>query len=461
VIAAAAGGAGLLCAIWFAPVLGVLMGWPGSDVDPDARVFAFLSIATILCGLGAGLVPARAGVRGDVTACLKGHRGATAGAIRPGRIRSMLIVAQTAASVVLVVLAALLVRALADVAWQDPGYDPERLLTVVASAPGVSRDEVDEARAGTYWMTALDRVRALPGVESAALAAYPPFGIAFGRPSDEPFINETDAAYFDVIGARLVRGRSYTDAEVRAGEPVAVISEGVARRFWGVDDPLGDGLARVNERLSRYRVIGVVADAMVFGLDHRGKPLIYLPHSTFRRTAMVVRTPAPAATAPVVTQALAAIAPDSRPRAMVVSERFDRDFQAPRRMAAVSTAVAALALATAAVGLYGVTSFVVGRRRHEIGVRMAIGARAGGVVRLLVRDGMRPVLIGMALGVAAALAAGSLLASLMYGVSVRDPIALIAAVVVLLVVTLVAVAVPATRAARTDPALVLRADGGG
>jgi predicted permease len=450
-LGAAAVSLGFVFAGWFSPVLAVYMGLPGADVDPDARVYAFLAVALVLSGLAAGLAPARYGARGDLTRCLKGAR---AGArTSTGWFRSALVGFQAAASIMLVVLAALFVRSLLHITWLDPGFDVDRLLVVSADLPRVRATPDDDQRAARHWDAALARVRAMPGVERAALAELPPFGFAVGDP-EQTFTSRTDSGYFSTVGLRVLRGRLYTETEVRAGEPVAVLSEGLARRFWGEEDPLGASLGRVLERAARLQIIGIVNDARTTAVEHV-TPIVYVPGVT-PRTQLVIRTNEPQALAGVVREALAALSPDIQTSVMVVADRFDREFQQPRRLATLATGVAAFALGLATVGLVGVTAFVVRQRTREIGIRMAMGARPADVIRGVIRDGLRPVAIGLIAGLVVALLTAQVVAGLLYGVSARDPVAISVAVVILLAAATAALVLPARRAALVDPAEVLR-----
>jgi predicted permease len=450
-LGAAAVSLGFVFAVWFSPVLAVYMGMPGADVDPDARVYAFLVLTLALSGIAAGLAPARYGARGDLTECLKGARVRTSGGT--GWFRSALVGFQAAASIMLVVLAALFVRSLLHITWLDPGFDVDRLLVVSANVPWVRATPAEEQRAVQHWEAALARVQTMPGVERVALAERPPFSMSTGDP-DVILTNRTDAGYFSTVGLRVLRGRLYTEDEVRAGEPVAVISEGVARRFWRDEDPLGVSLERVFERAANLRVIGIVNDAITTEIEHI-TPIVYIP-GVVPRTQLVVRTREPQALAGVVREALAALSPDIQSSVRIVADRFAAEFRQPRRLATLATGIAVFALGLAAVGLVGVTAFVVRQRTREIGIRMAMGARPADVIRGVVRDGLRPVAIGLIAGLVVALLTAQVVAGLLYGVGARDPVAISVAVVILLAAATAALVLPARRAALVDPAEVLR-----
>jgi predicted permease len=449
-LAGAAGAAGFILARWLSSVVAAGMNLPGADVDPDPRVYAFVVLASALCAIVAGVAPARHGIHADVRACLRS--GPIAGA-RPGaRTRSVLIGAQAAASIVLLALAALLVRSLAQVAWSDPGIDIGRLLTVTVRFPSTPDAE---ARQKAFWSLALERIGALPGVERAALAGFPPFGTTLGDP-DRVMMNGTDANYATVVGLRVLRGRWYTASEAAAREPVAVITARLGRRYWGHDDPIGSDAGRIAARFSNLQIIGVVADAQTGRLIDGRTQFVYTPLASFDWVGAAVRAPSPREVAGALGAILADLSPGIRPNVTIVEDRIAGDFDRPRRHAILGASVALVALAVSVVGLFGLTAFVVGARTREIGIRIALGARAVDVTRLLVRQGMQAVIVGLACGLAIALIAGPFAASLLYDVSARDPVALGAAAGVLLLAALTAVLVPTRRAVRTDPAAALR-----
>jgi ABC-type antimicrobial peptide transport system permease subunit len=286
------------------------------------------------------------------------------------------------------------------------------------------------------------------------LSTTPP-GTTLGNPDGVVF-NRTDAEYFNATGIQLVRGRMYTPAEVRTRAPIAVITEQLVRQYWGLDDPLGASLERVNKRHAQLRVIGVATDAFMFGLQARPTAMVFLPGVEASDASMIVRLRDPRASHGAVQQALASLSADVRSDVFVVADRFDREMARPRGVAIVATAIAALALGLSLVGLYGVTVFLVRVRTREIGIRIALGARAVDVVHGLAREGMRPVVIGLLAGMVASMLVGRVVAGMLYGISARDPIALGGGTMVLLVTTLIAILMPARRAARIDPATTLR-----
>jgi putative ABC transport system permease protein len=456
----AAGAIGLALAIWLGPVLARAIGVPITfDLAPDARVFAFLVLVSCVAGIGAGLAPARYGARGDLLTPLKGDGPRVGPSGRPSRLRGALIGVQAAASLVLLVVASLSVRAALRATQIDVGFDANHLVAVSAN-PG--RDEAAKA----YLAVALDRVRAAPGVQAASLTEMPPysggtFGMTFTRGSatHRAFLNRTDAGYFSTLGLRILRGRTYSEAEVAAAAPVVVVSESMARRLWGAADPLGQVLEEFKDvdNAPRVTVIGVVSDTVSARLQEIRTAAVYRPLTQMRFARMVVRTAgSPDAALPALRAALIPIDPRVRVDMGLVRDGLQRELDLPRTFAAISGYVAALALALAAIGIYGVTAFVTGQRTREIGLRIAVGASRTDVVRLLLGDSLRPVAIGLTAGLIIALIASRLFEGTLYGVKARDPIAFSVAALTLFAAAALSTYVPTRRAARVDPVVVLR-----
>lgn len=456
----AAGATGLALAIWLVPVLARVIGIPITfDLAPDARVFAFLVVVSCVAGIGAGLAPARYGARGDLLTPLKGDGPRVGQSGRPSRLRGALIGVQTAASLVLLVVAALAVRAAVRATQIDVGFDANHLVAV-SGTPG--RHETATA----YLAVALDRVRSVPGVQAASLTDSPPYNggyipMNFTRDgiTHRAFLAHTDASYFSTLGLRTLRGRTYSDAEVSAAAPVVVVSESLASRLWGSEGPLGQILEdfKVRDKQPRVTVIGVVSDTVSARLHEIRTSSLYRPLTLMPTARIVVRTSGPPEAAlPALRAALQPI--DSRVRVdmNLVRDGLQRELDAPRTFAAIAGYVAALALALAAIGMYGVTAFVTGQRTREIGLRIAVGASRADVVRLLLGDSLRPVAIGLAAGLVMTLVASRLFEGAMYGVRARDPIAFSVAAIMLLAAGALSTYIPTRRAARADPVVALR-----
>jgi predicted permease len=456
----AAGAMGLAFAIWLAPVLARLINVPITyDLAPDVRVFAFLMVVSCAAGIGAGLAPARYGARGDLLTPLKGDGPRVGRSGRPSRLRASLIGVQAAASLVLLVIASLAVRGAVRATQIDLGFDANRLIAV-SGFPG--RDDA----AKVYLDVAVERVRAVPGVSAASLASWPPFSgpnilMGFKRGGEEhrASLNRTSADYFSTVGLRIVRGRAYTEAEVAVDAPVALVSETLARLLWGSAEPLGQVLDefKLIDKAPRVTVIGVVADAVTARLQEIRTATVYRPLTQLRYARMVVRSEGPPeAVLPTLRAALLPIDPRVRVEVSPVRDGLQRELEMPRSFATIAGYVAALALALAVIGIYGVTAFVTGQRTREIGLRIAVGASRTDVVRLLLGDSLRSVVLGLGGGLIVALIASRFFSGAMYGVSALDPIAFAAAAITLLVSAALAAYVPTRRAARVDPVVVLR-----
>jgi predicted permease len=473
VIGAAAGFAGFMLSLWLVPAITRGVGLPMStEVSFNWTVMLFATSIGIASGLGAGLAPARYGARGDIAGILKAQSLQSGSSPKASRLRRGFIAFQAAASMLLLVTSALFLRAALHITHVDLGFDADKLVAVTLAFPGspgygAPKTESQQAEMTAFWRRAVDRVSALPSVERASLTLYPPFSgltsmttIDHGGSPYTIFNHRTDAAYFATAGHRIVRGRAYTADEVASRAPVALVSEGLARDFLPGIDPIGAPLKTMtaDKEGGRITIIGVVADAMASNIRARGNGAVYQPidPDSLADARLLVRSADPGHVVRDVENALVAIDPRVRPSSQIVRESVEKFMNEPRVLAGLSTAVAVLALVLSVLGIFGVTSFVVGQRTQEVSVRMAIGASAGDVVRLLIRQNMWPVVGGLATGLGAALLGTRVLTGALSGISPYDPLAIIPAVLVLAVTALAAVAIPALRAARTDPAAVLR-----
>ena len=347
--------AGLLITVWLLPVLTRAAGAPASlDVSMDANVLAFLIVVSVAAGLGAGVAPAKHAAHDDVNSVLKsGGRGGGSG--RLNRIRATLLGVQAAASVVLVVLAALLTRGMVAATRVDVGFAADRMLAVVPAFPPGEHGRV-AARA--FVDAAIERLAAIPGIAAYSLATFPPYGGAsrvtvFNRPDGRYTVNynDTSAEYFDTLGLRVLRGRTYTASEVRDRARVAVVSETVARDFFPGEDPLGQPLSRVVEDGGDAVIIGVVSNAMTTRLRERSEATLYQPLTNPHAARLLIRTDAsPSLYIATIRSALQPL--DSRARLEVtpVSDGLARQLGESRTLASLASTFAAVALCLAIVG---------------------------------------------------------------------------------------------------------------
>jgi putative ABC transport system permease protein len=440
----------------------------------DPAVFGFaLGVAALACLLS-GLAPAISASKVDLNTALKDGGRVARGGARHARLRDALVVAEVALALTLLVAAGLMLRSYRRLLDAPAGYDTENVLTLEMSLPR-AYDTRDER--ANFFREAVARARALPGVEVAAAAQSLPLRgpgltdpvVVEGRPEPArgaiPFVRQNIVTpdYFRAMGMRILRGRTFTERETWEEGGAIMINETFARKFFAGEDPLGK---RIKLGLEKpwMTVVGVVGDTLEDGFDNDPIEQMFFPYTNpsdelpLSFLTLVLRTSTdPATLATSAREEVRRIDPDvpvSRVQTMrAVAERSNAG---ARFNLLLTTLFASLALALAAVGIYGVMAYTVAERTHEIGVRVALGARAGDVVGMIVGRGMRLALFGVAAGVACALAATRLASSLLFGVSATDPLTFAAVALLLVVVALAACIVPAWRATRVDPLDALR-----
>jgi predicted permease len=463
------------------------IGDRGSLVSMDWRVLAFAFIVSIATGILFGLIPALHGSRTTLSETLKETSSRSGTGFRHNKSRSFLVVAEMALALVLLVGSALLIRTSMALAVVNPGYDANNVLTMRMSLSG-SRFLTSE---GVEQMVRDGRARleALPGVELASATCCVPleggYGLPFnivGRPpGKEPFHGgggwaTVSPGYFEVFKIPVKRGRTFTDREVAGGTPVVVINEAMAKRFWKDTDPLKDrlvigrGVMREFAGEPERQIIGVVGDSRDGGLNSEPGPKMFVPQAqvpdavnalNVRLTPMawVVRTRVPplslsAAIQEQLRQASGLPVSDVRAMTEVVSRSTSRQ----RFNMLLMTIFGGSALLLAAIGIYGLMAYSVQQRTQEIGIRMALGALGSDVRRMVVLQGMRLALVGVVIGVAAALALARVIAGFLYGVQARDPGVFVGVPILLSLVALFAVWLPARRASLVAPVIALRAE---
>jgi predicted permease len=436
------------------------------EITMDLRVLAFALAASILTGLLAGALPAFRAGRSELTDALKeGGRGDSALGIRT---RRLLVVCEVALSVVLLMGAAVMLRSLVALRTVDAGFDSQGVLTMRVSLANTRYPKPAERTA--FFDTALERLRALPGVTAAgAIDDLPLMGgsvqpiVVEGRPEllprDQPTVQvrSITPGYLRTMSIPVVRGRDVEPGDVE----VLLVSRGAAKLLWGEGDPIGQRvtLPLVSRTLAR-QVVGIVADVKQDGVTERPQPTVY-SYTRERGSAsltLVARTSQPPGSlAPLAVGVIRALDPEQpvqEVRTMV--EVRDALLSSQRLSALLLGLFAALALSLATVGIYSVLSYIVRGRSREIGIRSALGAQSRDVVRMVVREGMTPALVGIAAGAVAALLASLSLERLVFGVSASDPLTLTAVGALLAIVALLASLVPAYRAARVAPSTALR-----
>ena len=444
-----------------------------SELAIDVRVLVFAFVVTLGTGVLFGLAPAWQVSRAGLSGVLKegGRSAVTSG----GRwVRNGLLVAEVALSIVLLVGATLLIRSFAKLTDVDPGFSPERVLAFRVALPPTSYPEPHNQVA--FYDRLLEKLRATPGVESAAMVQQVPMrggyilsfavqGRPPARPGEEPSANHRVVSpdYLTTLGIPLLRGRWFSEADADKAPLVAVIDEAFAKRHFANEDPIGRGIDIGNGTDGFYQIVGVVANVHHDGLDTGTAPTMYVPfkQDVFSSMWMTVRVNGdPGQMAGAARQAVRDVDPSLpaysiTPMSDLVSESF-----AQRRFSMMLLGLFAfVALFLAAVGLYGVVAYTVSQRTQEIGVRMAIGAQRGDVLRMVVGGGMKLAIIGTAIGIAGALALASLVASMLFGVTPFDPASYAVTAGVLLAVAALACYVPARRAMSVDPLIALRRAG--
>jgi putative ABC transport system permease protein len=450
------------------------------EVTLDTQVLVFTLVVSILTGVLAGLIPSLRFTRTDVNEALKqGSRGSSDAS--GGKTRNVLVVSEVALSLVLLIGAGLMVRTLWELRSVKPGFDSANVLTMDVVVPA----DRFSAPAGqvNFFQEVLQRVRALPGVDAAGVidslplsdgGSHQPFSIE-GRPvlpmSEQPEVDVRliSPGYLKAMHVPVIRGRDLSDAD-SAGRPgAALISDALAQRFWPNEDPLGKHITLTFSPDVVREVVGIVGNVKVDSLDEtRPVDTIYTsvaqvtvsPGEKWRSFSltMAVRTSSdPHKATSAITSAVHEVGPDIPVVNVLSMEDVIAQSMSPQRFNFFLLAsFAALALLLAAVGIYGVLSYTVRRRVREIGIRMALGASNSDVLRLVVSDGMKPILLGVGVGLAAALALSRLVASLVFGVRPTDPLTFAVVVVVLIGVGVLANILPAYRATLVEPVRTLR-----
>ena len=473
-LAVAAGIMAMMIAAWAGTLLRRLLfpsiHWTSGVLD--WRVAAFTTVVALITGLAAGLAAALRASRTDIAQTLKA--GGREGSIRGSRLRALLVAVQVALSTVLLVGAALFLKSLHAVRGLNLGYDVQRLVTISAHSDGGDRKAQNVARA-TGLPELAARLAGVPGVERVALTSMSPmYGFSFTqvfyangdtlpRWSDGvPNVTGVSPEYFETIGLRLMRGRKLTASDLQNGG-VAIINRTLARTSWPNGEAIGQCLRLRTPTASCVTVIGVVDDARRAQLLEEPVRHVYLPAprtGAYSPDYVIVRVPPDQAARleRVARQEGARIFSGSEISVLRMSDVLAPQYRPWELGATLFTVFGALALIVAAVGVFSTLSHDVSQRRHELGVRAALGATLADIVGLVVGQGVRVVVIGAAVGVLLALAGGRLITSLLYGVAPTDPWSLSMVMVILVLVAAVASSIPAWRATRADPLEALRAD---
>jgi predicted permease len=474
VLLALLGGAcGLLVAAWASRALVALIASVPFGIATDLhlgldpRVLLFTLGLSLVTGLVFGLAPALQASRPELVTALKSQAPPPSGAGRRLTGRNLLVAAQVAFSLVTLIAAGLFLRSLGAAQRTDPGFETERLLTLNLD---LDLGGYDPARGQIFVRQMIERVSAVPAVLRAAVAQAGPLQGSYAR---SVFLEGQDASksgtliqingvgprYFETVGVPLVRGRAFTEGDREGAPPVVVVNQTLAAKFWPGRDPIGQRFRFFGDKFL-VEVVGVAKDVKYNTLGEDPQPYIYLPLAQrYGGTlTLVARTAGdPAAVLPTVEREVRGMDKDLPvTNAATVSRVLGDGLWAPRAGASLLAVFGLLALVLAAVGIYGVTSFSVARRAREIGIRMALGARRGTVLGMVLAQGMTVVAIGLAAGVLAAASVSRLAAGLLFGISPTDPLAFGVTSLLLAAVALAANLLPARRATAVDPVTALR-----
>lgn len=470
---------GLGLAVWWSDLL-VALGKNdiprAVQVGLDWRVLGFTLGLSVLTGIVFGLVPAVHLSKTELTESLKEGRGFGGGARRNG-VRSVLVIAELAIAVILLISAGLLIQSLWRLEHVKPGLQAENVLTLNVAVPDVRYSSEKQAR---FFSDLTARLGSLPGVQSASAISPLPlngdrFVISFqidGRPvppKDEPSADVFVAApnYFRTLGIPIIRGRDFEVRDEHSSAPVAIVTESFARQYFPGEEAVGK---RIKPGITTWdneddvvrEIVGVVADVRNRALNSAPQPAYYLPQSQvpFTQLTMVLKTAGdPHALVSSVNREVANLDPELPVFSVKTMEEYISESVAgPRFNTTLLSIFAAVALLLTIIGLYGVMSYSVAQRTNEIGIRMALGAQTRDVLGLIVRQGVQMVLLGLGVGILGALALTRLLSTLLFGVTTKDPITFVVISGLLASVALLACFLPALRATRVDPLEALRCE---
>jgi putative ABC transport system permease protein len=465
------GALGALLAVWGVQLLVSLSADslpPTVNVNIDATVLLFTLLVSIVTGLLFGLAPAFRTAKVNLIDSMKDGARGSEGTLR-NRTRSLLVILESAVAVVLLIGAGLLIRSLIALQNVNPGFDANNVLTMRIDLP--HKKYQAEGKFENFFQQLETRVASLPGVQTVGLITELPLS---GQLNDMPFEVEgrppvtpdqafdadfrlINTNYFTALRIPLLRGRNFTEQEVRQGDKVTIVSQQLVDTVFPNEDPLGKRLVSAIGNQT-YEIIGVVGDIRHRSLEDRPFDAMYFPTRDTGRMNLVIRTQGdPLSIVGAVRKEVQALDPD-QPIASVrkMSDWVDASTAEPRYRTTLLGMFAALAMVLAAMGIYGVMSYSVAQRTHEIGVRMALGARQRDVLKLVVRQGMLLTLVGVVLGLIGAFALTRVMQSLLFEVTAKDPFTFAIVAALLIAVAFVACFIPARRATKVDPLVALR-----
>jgi predicted permease len=469
------GGAGILVGAWASDLLSSVNFNVGVnyhfDFGLDWRVFAYTCLAVVIAGFLVGVVPALRGARafpGDAQ-----HGESRTFSAGRHRLRNLLVVAQIAASMILLIAAGLFARSLGAVEHVNLGFNPHHVLNLSMDTEeaGYTKEKGKE-----FYKELLARVRSFPGVQSASLAYCVPLGVIEqddpiyvegqlpppGQPATRFFDNQVSPGYFETLGIPILRGRAFSDADKASTRRVAIVNQSMARRLWPNEDPIGRRFKLYSQSDPWTTVVGVARDSKYRSIVGQPIPYFYLPLSQdfdYLETLQVRTLQRPQAMAQAIEQQIHILA-QNLPVFHV--ETMEQSMDGPfglldfRLGAALAGVIGLVGLILAVVGVYGVVSYAGNRRTHEIGIRMALGAQPLDIWELVFAQGLAVVMGGVIAGLLGACALARMLTSFIFGVSTYDPVTFVAVAVLMALVAFAACYIPARRAAKVDPMVALR-----
>ncbi len=479
-LALAGGVLGLLIAFWTADLMLAFMPkFPSInivlDLSPDWRVLAWTLLISLVTGVVFGLAPALQSSRPDVVPVLKGEAATVGGGRRGWRgwnLRSLLVVAQIALSLVVLVCGGLFVRSLRQTLKVDPGFQTENMITMSLATNLLGYTEEEGKR---FYTELVRGVETLPEVRAATVSYPVPLGDSWS--SSGPIIVEGQAppapgggvyagdtavgiGFFETLGIPLVRGRDFTERDREGAPDVVIVNETMARRLFPGEDPIGKRF-RLDEQSTRLReIVGVARDGKYRSLGEEPRSFMFLSHLQSYNSEMMLVVNTRGSLGNIAERVRGEVNKiDARMpiyNIKTMDEHIDFALWGPRTAATLAATFGVLALALAVLGLFGVMSYTVAQRTREIGIRIALGAKPHDVLRLVAKQGLRLTLVGVLLGLTAAFAATRVLGGLLYGVSATDPATFIGVALLLAVAALLACYIPARRATKVDPMVALR-----
>jgi predicted permease len=464
------------------------VGTAGDMVGLDWRVVMFTVAVSLATGMLFGLIPALQSSKTDLTTTLKESSGRSGTGFRQNKIRSLLVVIEVALALVLLIGSALLIRTAMALGRVDPGFDTHNVLTLKMSLKGAAYEKAEAVE--QVVRNGVDRLKAIPGVVEASATCCVPlqggYGLPFrivGRPlaadSQGPFHGgggwmTVSPGYFEVFKIPVRRGRTFNERDTGASTPVVIINEAMAKQYWPKADPLSDklligkGVMREFAAETDRQIVGIVADTKLQGLDADPQPQMWIPQSQIPDLAnalnvsltpisWIVRTQLPPQALSntiqdTLRQSTGLPVTDVESMDAIVSTSVSRQ----RFNMWVMSVFGGCALLLAAIGIYGLMAYSVEQRTQEIGIRLALGAQAGQVRKLVVFQGMALSLVGVAIGLAAAFGLARLITTFLFGVTAKDPLVFSGVPVLLAAVAFLAVWIPARRASKVDPIIALR-----